>query len=143
MHDGSEYSRGRPAARRAGAAAAGPRVLLLGAALAAAIAACPARAAEPAAAPAAGQTVGPAAGLAVAAAARPVTEADCADLLRQFDVAWPSHRDAAKAAAAREARDRGAGECRERRYAEGVHHLRRALRGIGVKPAKLIRKPEK
>jgi len=75
--------------------------------------------------------------------ARSVTEADCADLLRQFDVAWPSHRDAGKAAAAREARDRGEHECREHRYADGVHHLRSALRSIGVKPAKLIRKPEK
>ena len=90
-----------------------------------------------------GPITGPRAAPAAEPAARPATEADCTDLLRQFDVAWPSHRDAANAALAREARDRGASECSERHYADGVHQLRRALRGIGVKPAKLIRKPEK
>ena len=133
MKDGSGDSWGRYGTRRAGAATARSRLLALSAAVALAAGALVVAAAEPAA--------GPAAPAASEPAARPATEADCADLLRQFDVAWPSHRDGPKAAAAREARDRGERECRERHYADGVHHLRRALRSIGVKPAKLIRKP--
>ena len=135
MNEGSGGSRQRHAARRGQAAVRRPGMLALAAALLLAGVVAPAWSSGP--------VTGPAAVPAAEPAARPATEADCTDLLRQFDVAWPSHRDAAKAAMAREARDRGASACRERQYADGVHQLRRALRDIGVKPAKLIRKPEK
>ena len=125
MNDRSMDFPGRRAAWRGRAAAARLGLLALCAALLLAGGALPARAAGPGAEP----------------VARPATEADCADLLRQFDVAWPSHRESGKAAAAREARDRGENDCRAHRYADGVHHLRSALRRIGVKPARLIQKP--
>jgi hypothetical protein len=86
------------------------------------------------------------AGLALAAApagpARPPAPAptadDCQNLLKQFDVAWPAHRDAPRAAGARHSRDLGEADCRNGRYAEGVHNLRRALHDIGVKPVKSV-----
>ncbi|MBS0373351.1 MAG: hypothetical protein JSR73_02125 [Proteobacteria bacterium] len=81
-----------------------------------------------------------AAGPAPGAAARvpAATQADCDNLLRQFDVAWPAHRDAARAAGARRSRDQGAADCHDGRFADGVHNLRRALHDIGVKPVKSV-----
>jgi hypothetical protein len=72
----------------------------------------------------------------VAAAA--ATLGDCQNLLKQFDVAWPAHRDSARAAAARHSRDLGEADCQAGRYAEAVHNLRRALHDIGVKPVKNV-----
>lgn len=85
-------------------------------------------------------------GLAVAAGAavpaRPTsplpTAADCQNLLKQFDVAWPAHRDSARSATAQHSRDLGEADCRAGRYPEGVHNLRRALHDIGVKPVKQV-----
>jgi hypothetical protein len=80
---------------------------------------------------------GPAPGVA-APRAPAATQADCDNLLRQFDVAWPAHRDSARAAGARRSRDQGAAECHDGRFADGVHNLRRALHDIGVKPVKSV-----
>lgn len=66
---------------------------------------------------------------------------DCQHLLQQFDVAWVTHRDSPRAEGARRSRDQGEAECREGRYAEGVHHLRRALHDIGLKPVKRVAHP--
>ena len=85
-----------------------------------------------------------AAGLALASgpsapARAPVaTLSDCQNLLKQFDVAWPAHRDAARAASAHHSRDLGEADCQGGRYADGVHNLRRALHDIGVKPVKSV-----
>ncbi len=72
---------------------------------------------------------------------RPATPAaatlgECQNLLKQFDVAWPAHRDSARAAGARHSRDLGEADCQGGRYADAVHNLRRALHDIGVKPVK-------
>ena len=67
---------------------------------------------------------------------RPGTATDCQNLLHQFDVAWPAHQQRVRASAARRSRDLGETDCRAGRYADGVHHLRRALHDIGVKPVK-------
>ncbi len=75
---------------------------------------------------------------ALAPRAPAATLSDCQHLLRQFDVAWASHRDSARAAAARLSRDQGETECQQRRYADGVHHLRRALHDLGLKPVKVV-----
>jgi len=72
---------------------------------------------------------------------RPGTAADCRDLARQFDVAWPAHKDMARAAGARHARELGATACEAGRYTEGVRYLRRALHDIGVKPVKIVGTP--
>lgn len=64
------------------------------------------------------------------------TQGDCDHLLRQFDVAWAAHRDAPRAASARHSRDQGEVDCQQGHYADGVHHLRRALHDIGLKPVK-------
>jgi hypothetical protein len=84
----------------------------------------------------------PAAPAAPAAPTRPTapapTAADCQNLLKQFDVAWPAHRDSARSASAQHSRDLGEADCRAGRYPEGVHNLRRALHDIGVKPVKQI-----
>ena len=69
-------------------------------------------------------------------AAPAATMSDCRNLLKQFDVAWPAHRESAHAAAARRSRDLGEADCQGGRYADGVHNLRRALHDIGVKPVK-------
>ena len=69
-------------------------------------------------------------------AAPAATLGDCRNLLKQFDVAWPAHRDSAHAASARHSRDLGEADCQGARYADGVHNLRRALHDIGVKPVK-------
>ena len=66
------------------------------------------------------------------------TMTDCDNLLRQFDVAWPAQRQSARAASAQHSRDLGEADCRGGRYADGVHHLRRALHDIGVKPVKSV-----
>ncbi len=66
------------------------------------------------------------------------TTTDCQDLLRQFDVAWAAHRDSPRAAGARRSRDQGDTDCRQGRYADGVHHLRRALHDLGLKPVKSV-----
>jgi hypothetical protein len=74
------------------------------------------------------------------APARPpaATLSDCQNLLKQFDVAWPAHRETARAASARHSRDQGEADCQGGRYADGVHNLRRALHDIGVKPVKSV-----
>jgi len=66
------------------------------------------------------------------------TQGDCDHLLRQFDVAWAAHRDSPRAAGARHSRDQGEAACRDGHYADGVHHLRRALHDIGLKPVKRV-----
>jgi hypothetical protein len=66
------------------------------------------------------------------------SQGDCDHLLRQFDVAWAAHRDSPRAAAARHSRDQGEADCRDGHYADGVHHLRRALHDIGLKPVKRV-----
>jgi hypothetical protein len=74
-------------------------------------------------------------------AARPpatATLGDCQNLLKQFDVAWPAHRDSARAASAHHSRDLGEADCQAGRYADAVHNLRRALHDIGVKPVKNV-----
>jgi len=71
----------------------------------------------------------------------PATVADCESLLHQFDVAWPAHRESARAATARQSRDLGETDCKQGRYSEGVHQLRRALHDIGVKPVKTVAAP--
>lgn len=70
-------------------------------------------------------------------AERTATAADCQSLLHQFDVAWPAHRDGARAASAQHSRDLGAADCQQNHYGDGVRHLRRALHDIGVKPVKI------
>jgi hypothetical protein len=72
------------------------------------------------------------------AAERPATAADCQSLLHQFDVAWPAHRDATRAASARRSRDLGEADCAQNHFADGVRHLRRGLHDIGVKPVKIV-----
>jgi len=91
-------------------------------------------AAAPAAAPA---TTAPAAARPASPAAPAATVADCRNLLKQFDVAWPAHRDSARGATAHHSRDVGEADCEAGRYADAVHNLRRALHDIGVKPVKL------
>ncbi len=86
-----------------------------------------------AAAPAAPAATHPASPAAPAA-----TLADCQNLLKQFDVAWPAHRESARAASARHNRDLGEGDCQAGRYGDAVHNLRRALHDIGVKPVKSV-----
>jgi hypothetical protein len=66
------------------------------------------------------------------------TAGDCQHLLQQFDVAWAAHRDALRADGARRSRDQGDADCRVGHYADGVHHLRRALHDIGLKPVKRV-----
>ncbi len=66
------------------------------------------------------------------------TSNDCQNLLKQFDVAWPAHRDSAKAASAHQSRDLGESDCRDGKYVDGVYKLRRALHDIGVKPVKSV-----
>ncbi len=87
------------------------------------------------------------AGLALAAAPAPpaaparapaATQADCRNLLKQFDVAWPAHRDSAHAESAHRNRDLGDTDCRDGRYTDAVYKLRRALHDIGVKPVKSV-----
>ena len=68
----------------------------------------------------------------------PGTATDCQNLLHQFDVAWPAHQQRVRAPAARRSRDLGEVDCRAGRYADGVHHLRRALHDIGVQPVKAV-----
>ena len=110
----------RPGTRRLLAASAG-----VAAALATGVA--------PAAAPAA-----PAAPVASHPASPAATLADCQNLLKQFDVAFPAHHDSARAASARHNRDLGDADCRAGRYGDAVHNLRRALHDIGVKPVKIV-----
>jgi len=74
-------------------------------------------------------------------APRPATAADCESLMHQFDVAWPAHRESARAASAHQSRDVGETDCKQGRYADGVHQLRRALHDIGVKPVKAVAAP--
>jgi|SRR5215472_10664605 len=64
--------------------------------------------------------------------------AECDDLLKQFDVAWPSHRDAKLAEEAQQARDQGEAACKAHHYADGVRSLHRALHSIGVKPVRMV-----
>jgi hypothetical protein len=62
------------------------------------------------------------------------TSADCEHLLGQFDVAWSSHSALKRADAARRARDLGEAACREGRYGDGIHQLKRALQDLGLRP---------
>jgi hypothetical protein len=71
----------------------------------------------------------------------PATMTSCDNLLRQFDVAWPTHQHALHAARARKNREVGAVQCREGHYADGVRALRRALHDIGVKPVRVVSLP--
>jgi hypothetical protein len=66
------------------------------------------------------------------------TAAECEDLLKQFDVAWPSHQDAKLAQEAQQSRDQGEAACKAHHYSDGVKALHRALHDIGVKPVKLV-----
>jgi hypothetical protein len=61
---------------------------------------------------------------------------DCQHLLAQFDVAWESHRASKRADAAHRVRDLGDAACREGRYGDGVHQLKRALHDLGMKPVR-------
>ena len=69
-------------------------------------------------------------------AALPVSGADCDHLIAQFDVAWSTHSSAKRAESAHRARDLGEAACREGRYSDGVHQLRRALHELGLKPVR-------
>lgn len=71
----------------------------------------------------------------------PPTATTCDNLLRQFDVAWPTHQNASHAARAHKNRELGAAQCQDARYAEGVRNLRRALHDIGVKPVRVVSAP--
>ena len=66
------------------------------------------------------------------------TAAECSDLIKQFDVAFPTHKEAKRAAEAQQSRDQGAQACGARNYADGVKALHRALHYIGVKPVQLV-----
>ena len=68
----------------------------------------------------------------------PATHGDCQNLLKQFDVAWPAHREGTRAAGAHRSRDLGEADCRAGRYTDGVRNLRHALHEIGVKPVKSV-----
>jgi hypothetical protein len=74
-------------------------------------------------------------------AVRPSTAGDCQNLLHQFDVAWPAHKDSVRADEARRSRDLGETDCRAGRFKDGVFQLRRALHDIGVKPVKIVATP--
>jgi hypothetical protein len=65
------------------------------------------------------------------------TAAECADLVKQYDVAAPAHHGAPHADDA--ARERAAGDqaCQAGRYADGVESLRKALHHIGVSPVRI------
>ncbi len=69
------------------------------------------------------------------------TAAECADLIKQYDVAAPAHHGALRAEDA--ARERSAGDqaCRAGHYADGVAALRRALHYIGVNPVRFSPAP--
>jgi hypothetical protein len=71
-------------------------------------------------------------------AVRPLTAGDCQNLLHQFDVAWPAHKDSIRADEARRSRDLGETDCQAGRFKDGVSLLRRALHDIGVKPVKVV-----
>ena len=66
----------------------------------------------------------------------PVSAADCDHLIAQFEVAWSTHSSAKRAESALRARDLGEAACREGRYSDGVHQLRRALHELGLKPVR-------
>jgi hypothetical protein len=74
-------------------------------------------------------------------AARPPTAVDCRNLLHQFDVAWPAHKDSTRADTARRSRDLGESDCQAGRFKDAVSQLRRALHDIGVKPVKVVATP--
>jgi len=69
------------------------------------------------------------------------TAAECADLVKQYDVAAPAHHGAPRAGDA--ARERAAGDqaCQAGHYADGVAALRRALHDIGVNPVRISPAP--
>lgn len=67
----------------------------------------------------------------------PHTAAECDDLLKQFDVAWPTHSEHKRADEARQSRERGMALCAAGNYGDGVGEVRRALHAIGVKPVKI------
>jgi hypothetical protein len=93
--------------------------------------------APPAAQPAAAATASTAAP-ATRTTAPPHSAAECEDLLKQFDVAWPSHSELKHADDAKASRDKGAAGCAAGNYGDGVRDIRRGLHAIGVKPVKIV-----
>ena len=58
----------------------------------------------------------------------------CAALETQFDQAITTHGNAAKAAAAKQLRTKGASLCSANKQANGIKNLEQALKDLGVKP---------
>jgi hypothetical protein len=58
----------------------------------------------------------------------------CAALETQFDQAIATHGNAAKAAAAKQLRSKGATLCGANKQASGIKTLQQALKDLGVKP---------
>jgi hypothetical protein len=59
----------------------------------------------------------------------------CLALEAQFDRAIPTHRNAAKAATAKQLRTQGVGLCNTNRQVSGIMTLQQALKNLGVKPS--------
>jgi methionine-rich copper-binding protein CopC len=59
----------------------------------------------------------------------------CAALETQFDQAITTHGSAAKAAAAKQLRTKGANLCNSNKQASGIKNLQQALKDLGVKPS--------
>jgi hypothetical protein len=62
------------------------------------------------------------------------TQATCDALVKQADSALTTHKGDAKAATAKEQRDKGEKACKAGDYAKGAEHLRRAITDLGMKP---------
>ena len=58
----------------------------------------------------------------------------CSALEAQFDTAITTHGTAAKAAAAKSLRTKGATLCNTNKQASGIKNLQQALKDLGVKP---------
>jgi hypothetical protein len=58
----------------------------------------------------------------------------CSALETQFDQAIATHGTAAKAAAAKKLRTKGASLCNSNKQASGIRNLQQALKDLGVKP---------
>jgi hypothetical protein len=59
----------------------------------------------------------------------------CSALETQFDQAIATHGNAAKAAAAKQLRTKGATLCNSNKQASGIKNLQQALKDLGVKPS--------
>jgi hypothetical protein len=59
----------------------------------------------------------------------------CTALEAQFDQAITTHGNAAKAAAAKQLRTKGANLCNSNKQASGIRNLQQALKDLGVKPS--------